>query len=1275
TVQKSAGVGTTVVSVSFDNDGITDVDSGILQLNNPFINDGTIDVVAGATFMVNGATFVNTATGIIQGDGTITTPAGLTGLDNFGTINAGTSPGTLTINGNLTLNGTSVINIELGGTNQGVDYDWINVTGDANLDGTLNVSLFGGFTPTDGDTFDPITCGGSCNSTFAAETLPTDFSTSYPGALVQLAFTTCIGDICWDNDSGDGFWSTFTNWNTNALPAPSDYVVIDLGGGSTVTLNSGSYTTDSLFAAENLVFSGGSLTVANGATLNGDVAVSGGTLDLDGVSTINSTTVLSGTGLIDGTGAITMNGAFNWSGGADITGAGLLTTNGITTISGAGVGHGNGVSKPWLNNGTVNLNGLMDFYNSATMFTNAAGAAFNIDSTFAIPIDVYSASGHVFDNAGTINKSGAATATIPNSFAFNNTGTVNVDGGTLQLQGGNPGTDTGAYAIAAPATLTFHDGAYDLSAGAGFSGTGKVLVTGTGQLNVNGPLTTGVTMDLSGPNAAIGGTGALTLTGAFNWDSGADIVGVGILTTQGITTISGSGIGHGNGVGKPWFNEGTVNLDGWMDFFNTPTTITNTAIGTFNLGSTFSTPIDVYSSSGHVFQNDGILNKTAVGAAIQTVHSGIAFNNNGTVDVDNGTLVLANLFTNDGIVDVATGAEFQVNGATFVNAATGIIQGDGTITTPAGLTGLDNFGAINAGTSPGTLTINGNLTLNGTSVINIELGGNNQGVDYDWINVTGDANLDGELNVSLFGVFTPTDGDTFDPLTCGGSCNGTFATETLPANFSTSYPGALVQLAFTTCIGDICWDNENSNGLWFDPINWNTDTLPTPGDNVVIDFMDGSTVLFDTAGSLTIASMFSDEGVDIVNGSLFIAGAADFNAGLFISGGDIDLGVDSRASSLTLSGGNVQGAGQLTVNGAFNWSGGTLGGSGNLFVSTTGALSGADDKVLSGTRTLTNGGVLTWSGTGDIVGGAPNIITNLGTGMFEIHNDQTIAVTVNSAGTLTKSAGGGATTFTSGVTNNGTVNANNGILRFLGGYTQVAGLTRLNGGGIDAAGLNLNGGSLDGKGTVTGNVANNGGMVAAGASPGTLTISGDYTQGAGGSMSAELGGFAQGIDYDLLAITGVANLDGALNVDHWGGFNGSLGDQFDILTYGSVTGDFATINPPAGYDYQADSLATYYRLTVLATPAVGGPTPPSPSPPPPSSPPPLDSAIVSGLQGDGSPPPLDGGDDFDPNALPPTAAGGEGIGDYESWEDPAELLKALDKKELAKELAAVMECR
>ncbi|MCA9230276.1 MAG: PEP-CTERM sorting domain-containing protein, partial [Planctomycetales bacterium] len=114
----------------------------------------------------------------------------------------------------------------------------------------------------------------------------------------------------------------------------------------------------------------------------------------------------------------------------------------------------------------------------------------------------------------------------------------------------------------------------------------------------------------------------------------------------------------------------------------------------------------------------------------------------------------------------------------------------------------------------------------------------------------------------------------------------------------------------------------------------------------------------------------------------------------------------------------------------------------------------------------------------------------------------------------------------------------------------------------------ITGGQLRGAGAVVADIDNSGGTVAPGLSPGILSETGNYTQGAGGTLAIELGGTTLGAEYDQLAITGSAVLDGVLDVslvDLGGGvFEPIAGDTFSILTAtGGISGTFTSVNLPA----------------------------------------------------------------------------------------------------------------
>ncbi|MBI5689967.1 MAG: PEP-CTERM sorting domain-containing protein [Verrucomicrobia bacterium] len=96
-------------------------------------------------------------------------------LTNHGIIAPGSSAGWLTINGDLTLEATSTLLLELGGTARGSGYDALTVTGALSAGGTLTVSLINGYSPSSGASFDLLDFG-SLSGTFAAVSLPPGYA-------------------------------------------------------------------------------------------------------------------------------------------------------------------------------------------------------------------------------------------------------------------------------------------------------------------------------------------------------------------------------------------------------------------------------------------------------------------------------------------------------------------------------------------------------------------------------------------------------------------------------------------------------------------------------------------------------------------------------------------------------------------------------------------------------------------------------------------------------------------------------------------------------------------------------------------------------------------------------------------------------------------------------------------------------------------------------------------------------------------------------------------
>lgn len=121
-----------------------------------------------------------------------------------------------------------------------------------------------------------------------------------------------------------------------------------------------------------------------------------------------------------------------------------------------------------------------------------------------------------------------------------------------------------------------------------------------------------------------------------------------------------------------------------------------------------------------------------------------------------------------------------------------------------------------------------------------------------------------------------------------------------------------------TQAGDVSWKNPVS-GNWNDPTKWDTDIVPGPSDNVFITVDGTYTVTLNV--NATVASL--------------TVGASSGEQTLFIGGPTLTLNGASIINSngiLYLTGGMLTGAGDLSFNSLFSWSGGSMNSTGKTFV-------------------------------------------------------------------------------------------------------------------------------------------------------------------------------------------------------------------------------------------------------------------------------------------------------------------------------------------------------
>ena len=199
---------------------------------------------------------------------------------------------------------------------------------------------------------------------------------------------------------------------------------------------------------------------------------------------------------------------------------------------------------------------------------------------------------------------------------------------------------------------------------------------------------------------------------------------------------------------------------------------------------------------------------------------------------------------------------------------------------------------------------------------------------------------------------------------------------------------------------------------------------------------------------------------------------------------------------------------------------------------TLGSIEGTGAIFLGGKNLTVGGNALSTVFSGVIQDGSPDV--------FQPGGGQQQSFI---GGSLTK-VGAGTLTLTGANLYTGPTTVNGGSLIVDGSLTSPS--TTVNPGGL-----------LGGHGFLSGSVFN-GGTVSPGNSPGTLTIHGNFTQGAGGTLRIEVAGLAPS-QHDLLAIHGQANLGGTVRVVRLGGFKLHVGDEVTFLTAaGGVNGTFAS---------------------------------------------------------------------------------------------------------------------
>ena len=651
--------------------------------------------------------------------------------------------------------------------------------------------------------------------------------------------------------------------------------------------------------------------------------------------------------------------------------------------------------------------------------------------------------------------------------------------------------------------------------------------------------------------------GTFTNNGTVNWGNNSNVYGVSTLTLD---------ISIGNGTIN---NTGTINL-------------TSSAYG-------FGVLLINDSGFGHTATLDGLGTINLSGALISGAYRTETLDNvdntiSGSGTIGNLTLVNAGKITATGFLGLSPGAGQTVTNNYIMTAASGgALVWDATSSPSSfnnqGTVTVNDGGTMELWASPGqTAYFNNDRTITVGSIngANLELEGGNSTFDLGGLATTGSLTLNGMSAISGIAgseLLINDTGHTIFASCSSPSCytsyinnldftnNGTVSLTTsgsldiLPTGLSVS-PGVTnngaMQVAGTGTLG---WDASVYSGASLSAPAFNNQGTVTVNDGgtLILTAPAGQTAYFNNDGGITVGN---SSGADLVlngNGSAFDLGSVAGTGSLTLNNGFVS-GTYGTEILINDTGHTIQGSGVIE-NLTFVNNGTLQANSGDLLhvmapVSFTnfngGTLAGGSYVMNNGTIQIDplgqTGGEITTLGDGAtptsvILNGASAAMTD-GSGI----NAFALA-TINANASLTIANGYNMTT-PGNLTNAGTLK--------VGTLTGAPSTLTINSGGTGTL-TNNTGGVIYGTGNIVGNVNNVGGTVSAAdpGTPDTLTITGNYTQGAGGTLIIDITGANAG-QYSVLDVTGMASLGGTLDIDFLNGFTPAPGEMFPFLTYGSL---------------------------------------------------------------------------------------------------------------------------
>jgi subtilase family serine protease len=741
-------------------------------------------------------------------------------------------------------------------------------------------------------------------------------------ALLSLAGAARAEIKTWDGGAGTNLWSTAANWSPDGVPTAADDVVIDLPGALTIVVSGGNAAA-SIQCAETLQLTSGTLTVSGDSTCAG--------------------LAFTGSATLTGAGDVVVTDSFTWLIGA-MTGTGTTIIQPTATMN---LAPSNGAQRTLSRtldlqtSGTLSGSGTI-FLGSGGLLRVEPGTTLTVDG----PVNVSIASGSpsiVID--GTLVKTGTGSLTV-SGVQTKNQGLVEVQSGSVVLSGS--GTHTGDFALASGASLklassvnTFEatssitGGTLECAAGGSvFHGpiavdhllgaggtptlngsliTPKITLTG-GSLTLNSPVTV-TTLSMTTNSPTLTGSGTVTVEGALTWiagsmsGSGATVVEPQATVNLAAPTAAQRTLSRTLSLGADATLAGTGTFYlGTNGLFRVESGVTLTVDAAFNLSVANGSPSIVI---------DGTLVKS--GAGTLTINAGLNTQNNGSVDLLAGAILLNSSGTHSGDFALAPGTLLKLGSQANLFQPSSSVTG-GTLEVAAGGNSFQGSIEVDAlHCSGGSTTISGSAF---TPSISVTSGALTVNVPMTVASVS----LSGS-SPTLTGSGTMTVTDSF--VWAAGVISGSGATTVEPTASATLVAPAGVQRALGRTLHLGAHATLAGSGTFF---------LSSGG---LLRIVSGTTLTLDGAVSFAVASGTPSI---VIDGSMVKSGAGTLTI---------------NPSVTTQNNGSVEVvAGGLTLNGPgthigdFTFAPGTtfkLGSQANLFQPSSSVTGGALELSTGGT--------------------------------------------------------------------------------------------------------------------------------------------------------------------------------------------------------------------------------------------------------------------------------------------------------------------------------------